>query len=76
MVEFGSYNIGIFLCARCASAHRGMGTHISKVKHLSLDKWDQSQVERMREIGNEKAKLKYEYRVPPCYRRPNETDPQ
>uniref|UniRef100_T1GG86 Arf-GAP domain-containing protein n=1 Tax=Megaselia scalaris TaxID=36166 RepID=T1GG86_MEGSC len=66
-IEFGSYNIGIFLCAHCASVHRSMGS-ISKVKHLSLDKWKESEVERMKEIGNEKAKLKYEYRVPPCYR--------
>ncbi|KAL5287030.1 hypothetical protein ACFFRR_008153 [Megaselia abdita] len=74
-VEYASCNIGVFLCARCASVHRKMGTHISKV--ISLNQvWNQSQVERMREVGNKKAKLKYEYRVPPCYRRPNSSDPQ
>lgn len=53
-----------------------MGAHISKVKHLKMDKWEDSQLERMQEVGNVKAKLKYEFRVPACYRRPCEDDPQ
>ncbi|XP_063228680.1 arf-GAP with dual PH domain-containing protein 1-like isoform X2 [Bacillus rossius redtenbacheri] len=61
---------------RCAGVHRGMGAHISKVKHLKLDKWEDSQVERMKEVGNTAARLKYEERVPPCFRRPTENDPQ
>lgn len=74
--EWASYNIGIFLCTRCSGVHRSMGVHISKVKHLKLDRWEDSQVERMKEVGNLKSKLKYEERVPPCYRRPREDDPQ
>ncbi|XP_018333820.1 arf-GAP with dual PH domain-containing protein 1 isoform X2 [Agrilus planipennis] len=74
--EWASYNIGIFLCIRCAGVHRNMGVHISKVKHLKLDRWEDSQIERMKEVGNITAKLKYEERVPPCYRRPKENDPQ
>lgn len=53
-----------------------MGAHISKVKHLKLDNWEDSQLDRMREVGNITAKLKYEQRVPVCYRRPVEGDPQ
>ena len=30
---------------RCAALHRKLGTHVSKVKSLSMDKWDNSQVE-------------------------------
>ncbi|KAL1517223.1 hypothetical protein ABEB36_001016 [Hypothenemus hampei] len=74
--EYASYNIGIFICARCSGVHRSMGVHISKVKHLKLDRWEDSQVERMKEVGNTKAKMKYEERVPPCYRIPKEDDPQ
>uniref|UniRef100_A0A0A9WIF1 Arf-GAP with dual PH domain-containing protein 1 n=1 Tax=Lygus hesperus TaxID=30085 RepID=A0A0A9WIF1_LYGHE len=72
--EWASYNIGIFLCARCAEMHRGMGSHISKVKHIRHDRWEESQVQRLCEVGNSVAKAKYEKRVPPCYRIPNEMD--
>ncbi|XP_017776171.1 PREDICTED: arf-GAP with dual PH domain-containing protein 1-like isoform X2 [Nicrophorus vespilloides] len=74
--EYASYNIGIFICTRCSGVHRSMGVHISKVKHLKLDRWEDSQVERMKEVGNNAARQKYEERVPPCYRRPKENDPQ
>lgn len=37
--------LGIFLCMRCASIHRKLGTHISKVKSLSMDSWSNEQVE-------------------------------
>jgi hypothetical protein len=37
--------VGIFLCMRCAALHRKLGTHISKVKSLSMDKWDSAQVD-------------------------------
>lgn len=74
--DWASYNLGIFICMRCASIHRGMGAHISKVKHLELDRWEDSQVQRMKEVGNIAAKNKYEERVPSCYRRPTKNDPQ
>lgn len=74
--DWASYNLGIFICMRCASIHRGMGAHISKVKHLELDRWEDSQVQRMKEVGNVAARHKYEERVPPCYRRPKRNDPQ
>ncbi|XP_041987457.1 arf-GAP with dual PH domain-containing protein 1-like isoform X2 [Aricia agestis] len=74
--DWASYNLGIFICMRCASVHRGMGAHISKVKHLDLDRWEVSQLHRMKEVGNVAAKKKYEQQVPACYRRPKKDDPQ
>lgn len=74
--EWASYNIGIFVCKRCAGVHRSMGAHISKVKHLKLDRWEDSQVNRMREEGNAAARLHYEERVPSCYRKPSPDAPQ
>jgi len=43
--EWASYNLGVFLCEACAQVHRSLGSHISKVKSLRLDKWDASQIE-------------------------------
>ena len=42
---WASWNLGIFVCMRCASLHRKLGTHISKVKSLSMDTWNAEQVE-------------------------------
>ena len=43
--RWASWNIGIFLCIRCGGLHRSLGTHISKVKSVTLDKWTDEQVE-------------------------------
>lgn len=42
--RWASYNIGCFLCIRCGGLHRRMGTHISKIKSLSLDTWDDDMI--------------------------------
>jgi len=36
---------GVFLCIRCSGIHRGMGTHISRVKSVDLDIWTPEQME-------------------------------
>ncbi|KAK7073745.1 hypothetical protein SK128_003843, partial [Halocaridina rubra] len=73
--EWASYNIGIFICTTCAAWHRSLGSHISKVKSLRLDKWDDEQVQMIETVGNVKAKEKYEKHIPPCYRVPQAGDP-
>ncbi|KAI3200524.1 hypothetical protein CBS147311_5311 [Penicillium roqueforti] len=49
---WASWNIGIFLCMRCATLHRKLGTHISKVKSLSMDTWTADQIDNMKAHGN------------------------
>ncbi|PYH40500.1 putative GTPase activating protein for Arf [Aspergillus saccharolyticus JOP 1030-1] len=49
---WASWNLGIFLCMRCAAIHRKLGTHISKVKSLSMDTWTDDQVDNMKSHGN------------------------
>ncbi|KAK8125567.1 uncharacterized protein PG998_001326 [Apiospora kogelbergensis] len=49
---WASWSLGIFLCMRCASIHRKLGTHISKVKSLSMDGWTNDQVDNMKKVGN------------------------
>lgn len=53
--RWASWNLGIFLCVHCAGIHRKIGTHVTKVKSLTLDEWTKEQVERMRELGNIKS---------------------
>lgn len=36
-VEWVSINLGIVLCIECSGIHRSLGTHISKVRSLTLD---------------------------------------
>ncbi|KAK9324169.1 hypothetical protein V1517DRAFT_318436 [Lipomyces orientalis] len=52
---WASWNLGVFLCIRCGGIHRKMGTHISKVKSLSVDSWTTEQILAMKEMGNKKA---------------------
>ncbi|XP_044716944.1 putative GTPase activating protein for arf domain-containing protein [Hirsutella rhossiliensis] len=49
---WASWSLGVFLCMRCATIHRKLGTHISKVKSLSMDSWSNEQLDNMRKVGN------------------------
>ncbi|OCL11353.1 ArfGap-domain-containing protein [Glonium stellatum] len=49
---WASWSLGVFLCMRCATLHRKLGTHISKVKSLSMDSWNNEQVDNMKRVGN------------------------
>ncbi|WVQ63209.1 uncharacterized protein L199_001360 [Kwoniella botswanensis] len=51
--RWASVNLGIFLCVGCASVHRKMGTHKSRVKSVTLDTWTREQIVHMKEIGNQ-----------------------
>ncbi|CAF0904673.1 unnamed protein product [Didymodactylos carnosus] len=42
--RWASWNIGVFLCIRCAGFHRNLGVHISKVKSVNLDSWTGEQI--------------------------------
>ncbi|KAI5467138.1 hypothetical protein BGZ63DRAFT_18300 [Mariannaea sp. PMI_226] len=64
---WASWSLGVFLCMRCAAIHRKLGTHISKVKSLSMDSWSNEQVDNMRKVGNISSNNIYnpEHRKPP-----------
>ncbi|XP_033736924.1 stromal membrane-associated protein 1-like isoform X2 [Pecten maximus] len=68
--RWASWNLGIFLCIRCAGIHRNLGVHISKVKSVNLDAWTTEQVAMMMEMGNSRARAVYEANVPDGFRRP------
>ncbi|GAA5885154.1 hypothetical protein JCM16303_005877 [Sporobolomyces ruberrimus] len=53
--RWASWDQGVFLCVKCASMHRKIGSHITKVKSLTLDTWSKEQVDNMRKLGNVKV---------------------
>ncbi|XP_065891123.1 stromal membrane-associated protein 1-like [Dysidea avara] len=69
--RWASWNLGVFLCIRCAGIHRNLGVHISRVKSVNLDSWTPEQIEAIQNGGNRKGAEKYEASLPENYRRPN-----
>lgn len=66
--RWASHNLGIFICVNCASIHRKIGTHVTKIKSLTMDTWTKEQVEFMKQNGNVKCNAYYnpnEARNPP-----------
>jgi len=70
--RWASTNLGIFFCLRCSGIHRSMGTHISKVKSVSLDNWTWDQANQMKKMGNIKANKMWEATMPST-RKPTES---
>ncbi|KAF7315285.1 hypothetical protein MIND_00042900 [Mycena indigotica] len=61
--RWAPWNLGVFLCIRCSGIHRGMGTHISKVKSVDLDTWTPEQMESIQKWGNKRANLYWELKL-------------
>ena len=68
---WASINIGCFLCLECSGIHRNLGTHISKVRSTTLDKWNKAWVQHMRAVGNRKVNSYYEAKLPAGFRHPS-----
>ncbi|KAJ5129588.1 Arf GTPase activating protein [Penicillium bovifimosum] len=58
--RWASWNLGVFVCIRCSGIHRGMGTHISRVKSVDLDAWTDEQLQSVVRWGNGRANKKIE----------------
>ena len=61
-VEWVSINLGIVLCIECSGIHRSLGTHISKVRSLTLDttSFTTDIVEALLQIGNRVSNMVWE----------------
>ncbi|PHH75202.1 hypothetical protein CDD82_4544 [Ophiocordyceps australis] len=66
-VEWVSINLGIVLCIECSGIHRSLGTHISKVRSLTLDikSFTIDIVEVLLLIGNRVSNMIWEARLEP-----------
>lgn len=61
-VEWVSINLGIVLCIECSGIHRSLGTHISKIRSLTLDvhSFSNDIVEILLQIGNRVSNMIWE----------------
>ena len=46
--EWASVSMSVFLCIDCAGIHRRLGTGVSRVKSVKLDRWTVDEVEVIR----------------------------
>ncbi|KAJ4816644.1 Calcium-dependent ARF-type GTPase activating protein family [Rhynchospora pubera] len=69
--KWASANIGVFLCLKCSDVHRSLGPDISKVLSITLDEWEDPDIDSMVEVGgNSYANSIYEAFLPQGYKKP------
>merc|ERR1711924_425372 len=51
--DWVSINLGIVVCIACSGIHRSLGTHVSKVRSITLDRLPSAQLGVISRVGND-----------------------
>jgi len=57
--DWGCPKLGVLFCFQCSGLHRGLGTHISFVRSVTLDSWQPAQLRQMTAAGGNRACLEF-----------------